>query len=1035
MIWNFCIRRPVLTIVMFVVMGIFGVYGYLQMPVQENPDVDFPIVSVSVELPGASPDVVDSEIIEPLEAEINTIEGLRQLTSTARQQVGQIIAEFELWRDIDVAVQEVRDAVDRAGRRLPSDAETPIVRKLDLGAQAIMWVAMTGDERWTDVRMTDYVENTIKQQLETLRGVGQIQVGGTREYAVRIRLDPERLAAHQVTVQEVIQTIQRENVDIPSGRVEGATREFLVQTRGRFDSAEPFNSLIIAYRNDSPVRLHDVGEAVEDVASDRQLARFAGEMTVGMGIVKTADANTIEVARAVREAMERISQGFPPGLQYTIAVDSSEYVQESIRDLLVTILMATGLVMLVVLGFLRSGRGTIVTIVAIPTSLLISLAVMNLLGFSINVVSMLALVLVIGIVIDDAIIVLERTYLHMEGGAESEPAARVGTTEVAFPNIANSLALGAVFLPVAFTGGLIGRFLMEFGVTVAVTVFASTFVALTLTPMLCSRVLRVPESHGRLFRISEKLFTVVDNHYKWLLKMAFRFRGFTVFVGLAAFGIGALAFMDLSHEFAADEDRSQFLIIMETPRGSTISQTDAFARQIEAELASMDEIQHQFLAIGAGMGGPGTPSRAFAFVRLTPRDARDRHQFEIMHDLRQRLNALPGGRAFVSELVPGGVGGSPVEVVLQNPDLDTLASWQDEIMAWIEDQPDWYTGVRTNLEMNMPELDVLIDRDRASQMGVSVADISNTLRFFLGNIPISEIEIGTERYDVIPDIIGRGNLEPEILANLYVRGTGGELVSLDNLVESVETIGPSEIHRFNRMRAATISADTPPGVPLGDAVNRLEAHLGETLPAEVRYEMAGLSQIFEESFRYLTIAIGLSVIFIFLILAAQFESFIYPLTIMMALPLATVGAFGGLWLAGQTFNIYAFLGLIMLLGLVAKNSILLVDYTNVLVGRGLPPMEAAQEAAKARFRPVLMTALSTILGMTPIVLGYGAGGEARMPLGITVAAGLFAATFLTLVVIPVVYTLADQLQGAVVRLLQPQARKSHSSASAKTASS
>ncbi len=1034
MIWNFCIRRPVLTIIVFIVMGIFGVYGYIQMPVEENPDVDFPIVSVTVELPGASPDVVDSEIIEPLEAEINTIEGLRQLNSTSRQQVGQIIAEFELWRDIDIVVQEVRDAVERASRRLPGDAETPIVRKLDLGAQAIMWVALTGDERWTNVRLTDYVETVLKQQLETVRGVGQIQVGGMQEYAVRIRLDPERLAAHQVTVQDVVRTIQSENVDIPSGRVEGGMREFLVQTRGRFASAEPFNSLIVSYRNDSPVRLSDVGEALDDVASDRQMARFKGEPTVGMGIVKTADANTVELSRAVRGHLERIAEAFPPGLEYTIAVDSAEYVEEAIRDLLMTILMATGLVVLVVLAFLRSGRGTIVTIIAIPTSLLVTLAIINILGFSINTVTMLALILVIGIVIDDAIIVLERSYLHMENGAESEPAARVGTTEVAFPNIANSLALGAVFLPVAFTGGIIGRFLLEFGVTITVTVFASTFVALTLTPMLCSRVLRVPESHGMVFRFSEKAFALLDRSYQKLLAMAFRHRAYTVFVGLAAFTLGAWAFMDLSHEFAAEEDRSQFMVMLETPRGATLAQMDTFARRVEAELAAMDEVQHQMIAIGVAMGGPGVPSSGFGFVRLTHRHERDRHQTVIMQDLRERLNAMPGGRAFVGELVPGGLGGSPVEVVLRYPDLQVLASWQEEIMAWMEDQPEWYVGVRTNLELNMPELDVHIDRDRASQMGVSVADISNTLRYFLGNIPISEIEIGTERYDVIPDIVGRGALEPEVLENIYVRSAQGSLVSLASFVRVEETIGPGEIHRHNRMRSASVSSETPPGVPLGDAVDRLQAHLDETLPADMDYEMAGLSQIFEESFYYLTLAIGFSVVFIFLILAAQFESFIHPLTILMALPLATIGAFGGLWLLGLTFNAFAFIGLIMLLGLVAKNSILLVDYTNVLVGRGLSPMEAAQEAARTRFRPVLMTAISTVLGMMPIALGYGAGGEARMPLGITVATGLLCATFLTLLVIPVVYTLFDQLQAALLRAFTPRAAKPRT-ANAKAASS
>jgi multidrug efflux pump len=516
-IWNFCIRRPVMTVVIFVVLAIFGGYGYVQMPVQQDPDVEFPVVSVNVVLPGAAPGVIESEIIDPLEAEINTIEGLRTLASTAQEQVATITAEFELWRNIDVAAQDVRDAVERARRLLPVDIEAPIVRKIELGAQAIMWITLTGDERWDAVRMTEYAENVLKQRLETLRGVGQIRIGGRRKYAVRVRLDSARLAAHQLTVQDVVQTVQINNADIPSGRVEGGRREFLIQTRGQFSEAAPMNQLVVAYRNGAPIRIQDVGEVVDGVEDDRQLARFTGQMAVGLGVIKQADANTVQLAASLRRRMAEIEDEFPPGLRYTIATDNSEYIQESIRDLWLTIVMATGLVMFVVLAFLRSGRGTIITLLAIPTSLLIGLAGISVLGFSINVLSMLGLILVIGIVIDDAIVVLERSYLHMEEGAEAEPAARVGTTEVAFPALANTLSLAAVFIPVAFTGGLIGRFFMEFGLTVAITVFASTFVALTLTPMLCSRLLRVPERHGLVFRLSEQMFRGLEWVYRMVL--------------------------------------------------------------------------------------------------------------------------------------------------------------------------------------------------------------------------------------------------------------------------------------------------------------------------------------------------------------------------------------------------------------------------------------------------------------------------------------------------------------------------------------
>ncbi|MFU8894652.1 MAG: efflux RND transporter permease subunit [Luteolibacter sp.] len=1015
MIWNFCIRRPVFTTVIFLVLGIFGIYGITQMPVQENPDIDFPIVSVNVVLPGASPEVIELEIIEFLEAEINTIEGLRQLTSSARQEVATITAEFELWRDVDIAAQDVRDAVDRSRRRLPEDVEAPIVRKLDLGAQAIMWVSLTGNERWDDIRLTDYAENVFKQQLESLRGVGQVQVGGRRYPAVRIRLDPERLAAHQLTVQDVVQTIQANNVDIPSGRVEGARREFLIQTRGQFSEAAPFNDLIVAHHNGAPVRLADVGEAVDGVEDDRQLARFTGETTVGLGIVKQSDANAVALSRLVRERLEQMSENFPPGLEYHIATDTSEYVEENIRDLFTTIGLATLLVVLVVMFFLRSIRGTLVTLIAIPTSLLIGLAVINVLGFSINVLTMLALILVIGVVIDDAIVVLERNFMHLEKGAEAEPAARVGTTEVAFPVIANSLALGAVFIPIAFTGGLIGRFFLEFGVTVAVTVFASTFVALTLTPMLCSRFLSVSGERGRLFQLSERGFARVEGLYLRLLGAAFRHRITTVLIGAGAFGVGLLALANISHEFSPDEDRNAFMITFETPQGATLSETDALAREIERILAETPEVSHQFLAIGLSQGGPGLPNRGLAFVRMTPRQERDRHQIDVMQDLRMKFNGLPHGRVFVSELTVGGVGGAPVEVVIKHNNIEELARQQDSVISWMESQPDWFVGVRTNLELNNPQVDVGIDRDKASEMGISVADISNTLRFLYGGPVVSNIERDANRYDVITDIIGRGELAPDALRDLYIRGGNGNLVPFDNLVTLTETIGPSEIHRFNRMRSATISSQVPPGVAAGDATARLEAFLADSLPPGADYELAGLSLIMAESFFYLIVAVVFAVVFIYLILAAQFESFIHPFTIMMALPLASVGAFGALWLFGLSLSIFAFIGLIMLLGLVAKNSILLVDYTNVLKARGVPTIEAAQKAAHARFRAVLMTAVSTVLGMMPVALGFGAGGEARMPLGVTVAAGLAGATFLTLIVIPVVFSLVDDAKETVSR--------------------
>jgi multidrug efflux pump len=1018
MIWNLCIGRPVLTIVVYLILGIFGVISLFRMPVQENPEVEFPVVSVNVVLPGASPEVIESDIVEPLESEINTIQGIRQLTSTAREQSASITAEFELWRNIDVAAQDVRDAVERGRRRLPLEAEAPIVRKLELDAQPVMWITLIGDERWDDIRLTDYGENTLAPRLETVRGVGQIRIGGRRLYAVRIRMDPARLAAHQMTVSEAVAAIRANNVDLPTGRIEGSRREFLIRARGQFDSAAPFNNLVLGYRGGSPVRLSDIGEAVDGVEDDRQQARFSGQQAIGLGVIKQSGANTVELAEEMRERIERISADFPPGLRYVIATDASLFIRESINDLMLTIGVAVVLVVLVVLAFLRSVRGTFVTAMAMPTSLLVGLSVIGVLNFSINVLTMMAFILVIGIVIDDAIVVLERAYTHLEKGEPAEKAARTGTTEVAFPVIANTLSLAAVFIPIAFTGGLVGRFMREFGLTVTATVFASTAVALTLTPMLCSRLLRLPKTRGRTYRWSEERFRQMERAYHWLLDSALRHRALTVLIGLAAFGLGLLALAFVPREFAAAEDRASFMVAFETPQGATLNETDDFARQIEAVLENMPEVRHQFLVVGLGWGGPGDPNRGRAFVRLTPRSERDRHQVVVMQDLRRRLDQLPAGRAFVTELTPGGIGGSPIALVLQHQDLERLAAQQEAVVEWMQSQPNFYVGVRSDLELNNPQVDVVIQRDKAAQLGVSVQELSNALRLLFASASFSRIERGGQSYEVISEIIGRGQLAPNALRDIHVRASGGNLVSLDNLVNLQETIGPSQIQRFNRIRAATISANTPPDVPLGDAVDRLESHLQSTLPPEFDYEFTGTSQIFAESFYYLTVAVIFSVIFIYLVLAAQFESFLYPLTIMMALPLATVGAFGSLWFFGLNLNVYAFIGLIMLLGLVTKNSILLIDYTLVQMQNGADAFAAAREAARVRFRPILMTAISTVLGISPIALGFGAGAEARSPLGVSVAFGLLGSTFLTLVIIPVVFTLMNQAQNAVTRRLR-----------------
>ncbi len=1009
MIWNFCIRRPVFTVVMFLVIAIFGFYGYYQMPRREFPDVDIPVVSVNVMLVGADPEVIETEVLIPLEEEIGTVEGLRTLRSTAREQVGTVTAEFELWRDIDLAAQDVRDAVNRAQRRLADGAEEPIVTKVDPDAFPIMWITLEGDHRWDLVRMSEYAED-LKEQLEALRGVGRVFVGGEQRYAMRVIVNPEKLAAHHLTIGDVVNTIEANNIDLPGGRVESDTREFLVKVHGRIRDAEELGDLVITSREDYVVRISHVAEVKDSVENKRQFARFSGSPTVGLGVVRHADAQIVELAEEARQRMAELSEDFPEGLEYTIALDESEFIEDNIRDLVATIFIAAIIVVIVVMLLLRNAWSTIITGLAIPTSLLTGFAMMFVLGFSLNTLTMLGLILAIGIVVDDAIVVVESCYRQVEHGSEAKPAARVGTTEVAFPSIANSLSLAAVFIPVAFTGGIVGQFFFEFGLTVTVTVFASTFTALTLTPMISSLVLRTPDSHGKIFQWSERVFRGIESVYSRILNVAFRHRVLTVLLALGAFLLGLFLFTLLSTEFAPTADASQFMISFETPEGATLSETDAFSQQIEQALDETEEVDYYFLAVGlARGGGPGRVNQGMAFVSLVPIEDRERSQGEVADAVRGRLGDIAEGRAFVTEGAVGPMGAQePLQLVLQHQDMEVLAEVQENVMNWMEDRPE-FVGVRSDLRMNRPQIDINIQRDKASQMGLSVAEISNTLRFLLAETDISEIERDYRLYDIITEISHRGKMVPDGIRDIYIRTQDGGLVSLDNLVSITETVGPSEIHHFERIRAATISASNPPGVALGDSIELLRDNLDELLPEDFRYEFTGQAEEFEEAFYYLSVAIAFAIVFIFLVLAAQFESFLHPFTILLSLPLALAGAFGALWVFGMSFGIVAFIGLIMLMGMATKNAILLVDYSNVLRGRGQELLEAAKTSARVRFRPVLMTTLSTTLGISPIALGFGVGGEVRAPMGVAVIFGLLGATLLTLVVIPVVYTLVDQL--------------------------
>jgi multidrug efflux pump len=902
---------------------------------------------------------------------------------------------------------------------LPDDTEEPRVSKLDLDAQAIMWMSLNAEGQ--DLRaISDYADRVVKERLQRLPGVGSIIVGGEKRLAVRVRLDAQRLAAYQLTVDDVVDAIQRENVEIPSGRVESTLREFVVQTQGHFPTPESFNDLIVAYREDTPVRLRQVGTAGPGDENERSLGRFNLRPTISLGVLKQSNANTVAVARAVRAEVATLQPTLPPGYRLVIAFDSAVFIEDSLDEVQQSLLMAGLLVVLVILLFLHVPRSALIPAVTIPTSVLATFGVMHFLGFTINNLTLLALTLSIGVVVDDAIVVLENAHRHLEQGAPRLRAALVGTDEIAFAAIASTLTLVAVFVPVAFLEGVIGRFFFEFGVAIAVSVVVSSFVALTLTPMLCSRVLALDEPRG-IFRVFERALARVSAAYRRLLERALERRALVAGIAVGSVLLSGVLFAFLGKEFLPSEDRSGFMIVTDSPEGATLTYHDRLQRQVEQILADTPEIRAASAFIGLSSGGPGAVNRGAVFTRLYTRGERRRSQQEVVADLRGQFAAIPGIRVFIVSFsgLPTGQRGKALQFVIQNPDFEALRVQTDRMVERIRALPGFH-DVDTNLRLDKPELQVRIDRNRAAALGVTTTDIADTLRILLGGSTVSSFKRGNERYDVIVQLKEADRVSPAQLGQLYVRARSGDLVQLAGIVSVDEGVGPSSLNHYNRRRSAIVDANLV-GVPLGQALEQVRALARELLPPSFSTAVAGESRDFEESGGNLAFTFALAVIAVYLVLAAQFESFVHPFTILLTLPLAIVGALLSLGVLGMTVNVYSAIGLVMLVGLVTKNSILLVDYANRQQTAGLDVRAAVLDAGAVRLRPILMTAISTLFGILPIALGLGAGAEGRRPLGVAVAGGITLSTVLTLVVVPVVYTLVDDGLG-VLRRWRPAER-------------
>ena len=1019
------IQRPVLATMMSLALFLFGIISLTQLPIRELPDIDPPIINVTTVYPGANAAVVESEITERLEEAINNVTGIKTLSSESREQVSNITIEFNLSRDIDIAAQDVRDRVSRVRGRLPENIDEPVISKQDSDARPIIWVGMSSD-RFTPLEMTDLADKQIKNRLQTVEGVSSIYIGGAQRFAIRLWLDSEKMAAHQVTVLDVQQALREQNVELPSGRVENWDREMTIQTQGELKTVEAFNRLVIRQDRDRFVRLRDIGRAAEGVENERTGARNNGKPCIFLGVVKQSKANSVAVSHGIRRQLELIRPTLPEGIEMVVNYDESTFVEDSIQEVWFTLGFAFLLVVGVIYLFLHNGRATLVPAVAIPVSIVASFAVMQFMGYSINILTLLALVLSIGIVVDDAIVVLENIHRHIEEGLSPMEAAMSGMKEITFAVIATTVALVAVFVPLAFQTNTTGRLFVEFAIAIVAAIVVSTFVALSLAPMMASRILRPIAKERRgltgvFERFMRALSTVYTDILHWILGRALAMRcmmlaGLAVGLLLASY----LLYTHLEGDFLPEEDKGRLLCFVIAPEGSTSEYTDRMLRQMEEILSELPEVEIYGSLVAPGFSGPGMANNGIVFVHL-------KHERE--RSVQEMVNAPDGLRnRFFSEVegaiaipnIPKTINRSfrsPFQVVIQAADLDQLDGFVSQFVNQLR-QSGFIQNVQSSFEMNKPELGLDIDRDRASALGVSIQDISRTLQILFGGLDISQIKRDGKEYDVIAQLERTSRLTPEQMDSIYVRNQNGRLIQLSSIVQRKVGVAANKIERYNRIRSATISG-TPVGVTMGTAVDRVRAMLAEQLPDGFMYDWSGESRDLQDTGKEIYWVLILSLVIVYMVLASQFESLLHPFTVMLTVPLAAVGALGLLWLIGalgqaqwiprvpaMNVNLFSQIGMVLLVGMVTKNGILLVEFANQLREGGMSVRDAMIRSGSVRLRPILMTAISTISGILPIAIGFGAGAESRRPMGVVVVGGMLTSTFLTLFVIPLVYTLS-----------------------------
>jgi len=1003
---EFAIKRHVFAYMLSGVLLLFGVISFDRIGVDRFPEIEFPMISIRTILPGASPEIIDSSVTNLVETSVNSVPGIEHIQSTSAPGVSVIVVRFGLDKKIDVAFNEVQAKVNQILPELPKQTDPPVVAKVEFGSLPILWLALSGDR--TLQQLNQYARNIIKKRLETIDGVGEVRLGGERKRTIRINLDADRMAAFGIAVNDVVGAFSTEHVRLQGGFRVGGNQEDLLQLDIEYHDPRELEALIVAYPEGAPVRLADIANVEDGLEDHRQFASFNGRPTVGLGIVKVQNSNSVAIVEEVQKRLEaEILPELPPGMRLEVAFSDADLIEDIVSALEEHILLGTLLTALVVLFFLKSISSTLIIAAAIPVSLLGAVAVMYFSGFTFNTMTLLGLLLLIGIVVDDAIVVLENIYRQRElGNTDPLDAAIKGSRQVVFAVLAATLTLVAIFAPVIFMEGIIGSFFQSFAVVVTVGVLVSLFVSLTLTPALCSRHLGFSREHGRLYQFIEARFRAMDRAYRNLIDLSLRRRWAVVTAAVLTVLASGFIFAQIDKGFMPLEDEGRFIVAIKAPLGSSIEYTESRIRRVEEVLFEYPEITGSFATIGQDQARQ--VSRAEIIVKMARWEERDVSQAELMGVLRERFTEIPGVEVFVTDMpIVGGNRGDPLQFVLQGPELDRVA----ELASMLKQRLDAVPGMGRldiDLQLDLPQLEMVLSRERIRSLGITSRDVAMAVNVMSGGYDIARYNDDPgdgERYDIRLKA-GQGDNQPAPdLSRIYIRSPSGELVRLDNLARLDPGLGPAVVSRYDLQYSATMLGS--PSMAEAAAIARVQEISAELLPAGYRVKMTGRSEEFGKTLNYMLFAFVTAMILVYMVLASQFNSFIQPLIIMVAQPLAIIGGVGALWLTGHSLNIYSMIGLVLLVGLVAKNSILLVDLTNQMREEGMSIDDAIRTACPVRMRPVLMTSVTIILALAPAATGLGAGSDTNGPLAVAVIGGLISSTLLTLVVVPSVYSLVE----------------------------